>query len=467
MKTSQADVNTVDTLIAGATIITMNDDRHVIRDGVIAIDGDSIVAVGKRSDLEDKYSARTVVDARNFVVTPGFIDSHIHITGDPLTRGVRRGAPGMDFSEQLMQWVIPLFKAHDPQDERVSSQVAALRMLHGGVTSFIEAGTVQHLDHVVDGLRQTGIRSRVGAWVEGRNFDSSKSDTAAIDEAIDTLESEINRFDKASDSRIVAWPLLIGHTVNPDEVWLAAKRLADENDVCISAHMSPYPSDTEWFIENTGKRPIEHLADLGVLGENVLLTHVVHVSQNEVDILAETGTNVVFCPYAALSGAFGVASKGLFPEMARAGVNIVLGTDGVPIDIKNSARLMSGIFKDARVDEDLFPATETLEMITLNSAKGMGLSKRIGAIEVGCKADIVCHDTDRAQWFPEFDVVEQLFETAYNDDVHSVWVDGECVIENYCSTKVDEDELRAQARESGRNVVERAGIPVHNPWPVI
>lgn len=467
MTTSQANVTSVDTLITGATIITMNDARHVIRDGIIAIDGDSIVAVGKRADLENAYCARTVVDGRSFVVTPGFVDSHIHITGDPLTRGVRRGAPGIDFSEGLMRWVIPLFQAHDAQDERVSAQVSALRMLHGGVTSFIEAGTVQHLDDVVDGLQQTGIRSRVGAWVEGRSFDSSQSDAAAIDEAIDTLESEINRFGKSSDSRIVAWPLLIGHTVNPDEVWLAAKRLADENDVCISAHMSPYPSDAQWFIENTGKRPIEHLADLGVLGENVLLTHVVHVSQNEVDILAETGTNVVFCPYAALSGAFGVASNGLFPEMARAGVNIVLGTDGVPIDILNSARLMSGIFKDARVDESLFPATETLEMITLNGAKGMGLSKHIGAIEVGRRADIVCHDTDRAQWFPEFDVVEQLFETAYKGGVHSVWVDGERVIENFRSTKVDEDELRMRARDTGTKVVERTGIPVHNPWPVL
>lgn len=467
MTTSQADLTSVDTLITGATIITMNDDRHVIRDGFIAIDGDSIVAVGKRSDLENAYCARTVVDGRRFVVTPGFVDSHIHITGDPLTRGVRRGAPGIDFSEALMQWVIPLFQAHDPQDEHISAQVSALRMLHGGVTSFIEAGTVQHLDDVVDGLRQTGIRSRVGAWVEGRSFDSSQSDAAAIDEAIGTLESEINRFGKSPDSRIVAWPLLIGHTVNPDEVWIAAKRLADENDVCISAHMSPYPSDAQWFIENTGKRPIEHLGDLGVLGENVLLTHVVHVSQNEIDILAETGTNVVFCPYAALSGAFGVASNGLYPEMVRAGINLVLGTDGVPIDILNSARLMSGIFKDARVDENLFPATETLEMITRNGAKCMRLSEQIGAIEVGRRADIVCHDTDRAQWFPEFDVVEQLFETAYKDGVHSVWVDGERVIENFRSTKVDEDELRARARDAGTKVVERTGIAVHNPWPVI
>lgn len=467
VSTPSTDITLVDTMIVGATIITMNSDRHVIRDGSIAIQGESIVAVGKRSDLDEAYEAKTIVDGRRFVVTPGFTDAHIHITGDPLTRGVRRGAPGMDFSETLMQWVIPLFKAHTPQDEYVSAQVAGLRMLHGGVTSFIEAGTVQHLDEVVHGLQNVGIRSRVGAWVEGRSFNPSPSDSAAIDKAIETLEKEINCYGKSPDARIVAWPLLIGHSVNPDEVWLAAKRLADDNDVGISAHMSPYASDPAWFLENTGKRPIEHLADLGVLGENVSLTHVVYLNQSEVDILAETGTNVIFCPYAALIGAFGVASNGLFPEMARAGINIMLGTDGVPVDIMNSARLMSGIFKDARIDEALFPATEMLEMITVNGAKGMGLGQRIGAIEAGRKADIVCHDTDRPQWFPEFDLIEQLLETASGDGVHSVWVDGERVIENYRSTKIDEEALRAQSREAGKAVVARTGMAVHHPWPII
>ena len=467
MTETQAGIRAVDTLIAGATIITMNDDRQVIMDGTVAIEGDSIVAVGKRSVLEKTHRAETIVDGRDFVVTPGFVDAHIHITGDPLTRGVRRGAPGMDFSEVLTEWVIPLFHAHEPHDERVSAQVAGLRMLHGGVTSFVEAGTVQHLDDVVEGLQETGIRSRVGAWVEGRSFDPAQSGAAAIDKAIATLENEVNRYGKTADSRIVAWPLLIGHAVNPDEVWLAAKRLADDNNVGISAHMSPYSSDREWFLENTGKRPIEHLAELGVLGPSVSLTHVVYVSQNEVDILAETGTNVIFCPYAALVGAFGVASNGLYPEMVRAGVNLMLGTDGVPVDIMSSARLMSGMFKDARVDETLFPAPEVLEMITLNGAKGLGLSQRLGAIEPGLKADLVCHDVSRGLWFPEYDIVEQLFETANGNGVHSVWVDGERVIDNYRSTKIDEEELRSQAHASGRAVVDRTGIAVHQPWPIL
>lgn len=457
----------VDTIINGATIFTMNEERQIIRDGALAFKDGRIAAVGKAAEVASLYSAKKNVDGRSFIITPGFVDAHIHITGDPLTRGVRRGAPGDDFTDVLTKWVIPIFHAHEARDEKISAQFAAMRMLHSGVTTFVEAGTVRHLEAVAEGLEAAGVRGRIGGWVEGRNFAANKTDEAAIDAAIGALEDEVQRFKQTDEARVAAWPLLIGHTVNPDEVWLAAKRLADENGLCVSAHMSPHGSDPEWFLEHTGKRPIEHLADIGVLGENVMLTHCAYVDEREVEILAETGTNVVFCPYAALKGAFGVSSIGLFPEMAEAGVNIMLGTDGVSVDILNSARLMSGLFKDARIDERLFPATEALEMITVNGARCAGAKQQIGVIEPGRKADVACFDTDRPEWFPAFDLVDQLLQAPSGVGAHSVWVEGERVIENHHSTRIDEDKLQREAREAGARVVKETGLPVYSPWPVV
>lgn len=457
----------VDTLITGATIVTMNEDRHVIKDGAIAISGDKIAAVGKRSELESLFVAKTNIDGRSFVITPGLIDAHIHITGDPLTRGIRRGPPGMGFNDVLSKFVIPLFKSHTPYDEQISAQFAALRMLHSGVTCFIEAGTTQHLDEVVEGLNETGIRGRVGAWVEGRAFETSQDGAKEIDKAIATLETQARKYPQTTGARIAAWPILIGHTVNPDEVWQAAKRLADENDVCLSAHMSPYSTDTEWFLQNTGKTPIEHLADVDVLGENVLLTHVSHISDREFDILCDTGTNVIFCPHAAANGAFGVTSGGRYPEMANAGVNLMLGTDGVPTDILSSAMLMSGLFKDARKNDAVFPPSEVFEMITVNGAKGFRPADQIGVLAQGRKADLACHDVNQPHWFPELDIVDQLIHSSSGSSVHSVWVDGERVIENYRSTKVDEDALLLAARRCSADIVKRSGVTIYNPWPVI
>ena len=457
----------VDTLITGATIFTMNAERQVIRDGALAFKNGRIEAVGKTADITSTYVGESKIDGRSFLITPGFVDGHIHITGDPLTAGVVRGAPGEGFVDVLTKWVIPIFHAHNAQDEKVSAQFAALRMLRSGVTSFVEAGTVSHLDAVVEGLNAVGVGGRVGAWVEGRSFDETKSGAAAIDEAIKTLENEVQNYRQADDARVAAWPLLIGHTIHPDEVWRAAKQLADENNLGVSAHMSPYNTDPQWFLENTGRRPIEHLEKIGVLGENVMLTHCAYVDDAEVEILAETGTSVVFCPYAALKGAFGATAIGKYPEMAEAGVKLMLGTDGVAVDILRSGGLMTGLFKDARVDENLFPAAEVFEMITVNGHGKVSAGSESGSIEPGRKATISCFDLDRPEWFPAFDLLEQMFNAAGRAGAHSVWVDGERVLDNYRSTRIDEEELFANARATGARVIERAGVPVQHAWPEV
>ena len=126
-----------DLLVAGSTILTMNSDRHVIEDGALAIRGDRIVAVGKREALQQTIVARQIIDGRRFVLTPGFVDAHIHITGDPLTRGFARGGPDDSWNDKLQKWVIPIFKAQTPDEERScrrTVEIASIR-LSGSVVS--------------------------------------------------------------------------------------------------------------------------------------------------------------------------------------------------------------------------------------------------------------------------------------------------------------------------------------------
>ena len=138
-------------------------------------------------------------------------------------------------------------------------------------------------------------------------------------------------------------------------LWRAAKSLADLYGVGVSAHISPVSADTDGFVANTGRRPIEHLAELGVLGPDVSLTHVVHVGGGEVRLLAETGTTVTQCPFAVLRGGNGASTSGQFPEMQAAGVNLMLGTDGAEhADVMRAVHLLAGLFKDARCDTTLF-----------------------------------------------------------------------------------------------------------------
>ncbi|HEY2032181.1 MAG TPA: amidohydrolase family protein [Rhizomicrobium sp.] len=455
-----------DILISGATIITLNADRHVLRDGAVAIKADRIVAIGKREELARTVAAKQTHDARGFVMTPGFIDGHIHITGDPLTRGFTRGAPGEPPSEIMSRWVIPIFRTHSPSDEAISAQCAALSMMRHGTTCFLEAGTITHLDAVMEGLSTTGIRGRTGEWVEGRAYSPEEDQAKKSAAAIKVLEAEVARYPDRG-AKLAAWPVLVGHSTNSDDVWKAAKALADQHNIRVSAHMSPRVSDPEWFLAKYNRRPLEHLNDIGVLGGNVCITHLANIDRSELDILVENGTNAILCVHAALQGGFGISRHGLFPEMLARGVNLMMGTDGLAADILGAARLMAHLFRDARCDQTIFPATTILELATLHGARAMGMTDSIGSLEVGKKADLVLHDTDLPEWGPIFDPVSQLALSAPLGAVHSVWIDGVRVIEDGHATMIDEEKLLADARQAGAELIARTKLPVQTPWPIL
>ena len=454
-----------DALLVGGTLVTMDSRRRIVTDGALAFRGNRLVFVGKRIEAERRVDARETIDASRFVITPGFIDAHVHITGDPLTRGYVPDEIDADFGEKLTRWVIPRFEAHTAADERLSARFAALQMLKNGTTCFLEAGTVRHLDAVVEGLEDMGIRGRVGAWVEGRSNDPANA-SAAIDAAIRMLEDEVARYPADRGARIAAWPILIGHTTNPDEVWLAAKSLADANAIGVSAHMSPHTTDAEWFLKHTGRRPMNHLAGIGALGSNVSLTHAVHIDGEELRSLAETDTNVIHCCLAALRNASGITTAGHFPEMAAAGINLCLGTDGDMSDLAHTMKTAAAVFKDAHRDAGVFSAYDVLTMATLNAARALRLEHEIGSLEAGRKADFVLHDTDRPEWRPVLNVVNQLVNCTDGRGVHSVWVDGVRLVDNYHATMLDEAALYARVQSAAEAVTGRSGVPMICPWPV-
>lgn len=451
----------VDTLISGVTIVSMDETRRVITDGAIAIVADRIAAIGKRGDLE-ACVARVTIDGRGFVATPGFVNGHVHLT-ETLLKGFMPEA--LPFDEALTRWVIPLYEGQSAADQVIGARLAVLAMLKTGTTCFLEAGTLLAFEAVTDAIADTGIRGRVGTWAQDRAFAPDDDQVLLTDRALRGLEAALARYPD-NGGLIAAWPLLIGHNTGSDALWQGAKALADAHGAGISAHMSPVRNDPDWYLANTGRRPIEHLASLGVLGPNVSLVHMVHADASEVALLAQTGTNVVHCPGAALKGGYGSGSVGLFPEMAAQGVNLVLGTDGADNhDMMRITTLMAGLFKDARRDTAIFPAHEAIEMATVNGARAMGLQHEIGALAVGMKADIVLHDTRRPEWRPLNNAVNQLVWSADGRGVHSVWVDGVRVVDSYRCTTIDEDRLYAEAQAAADALVNRSGLPAIRAWP--
>jgi cytosine/adenosine deaminase-related metal-dependent hydrolase len=463
-----ADMQDADVLITGATVVTMNQRREVLRDGAVAIAGERILAVGPTAEVARGVDAREVIDGARFVVTPGLVNTHIHITGEPLTRGfVPDDTP---FEANVFQWLCPLYATHTEDDERLSAQLAAAEMLKSGTTTFLEAGTVHYVDAVVDGLEEIGIRGRVGRWVWDLPPEPSVY-RQTTDEAIANIDDVLRKHRQGTSGRIQAWSMIVGHTTCTDPLWRAAKQAADAYGTGLNFHMSPAAMDPEGFLAQFGQRPMEHLEELGILDRNVTIAHCVHVDAHEVDLLAAHRCNVAHCPTTALKVAYGVTQIGRMPEMLAAGVNLCIGTDGNNAsnysDMMRATYLVAGLFKDARRDPTMFPAETAYEMATLGGARALLLEEEIGSIEVGKRADVVLHDRNRPEWTPLLNVANQLVYSADGRGVHSVFVDGRRVVENYRLTTVDEDSLYARAQRAGEDICRRSGLPDLAKWPVL
>jgi 5-methylthioadenosine/S-adenosylhomocysteine deaminase len=368
----------------------------------------------------------------------------------------------------VFQWLAPIHRYYTAADERLSAQLAALEMLKSGTTSFIEAGSLEALDEVADGLNEIGIRGRIALRVWDQAM-SNAHKNRTTDEAVQMLMDELVRYPTQDGARIAAWPTLVGHTLCTDELWRTAKALSVAHGAGMTFHMSPMARDGEWHLEKFGCRPIEHLAELGVLGANVVITHLVHISDAEIELLAQSDTTVAHCPTTALKVGYGVTRIGKFPEMVARGVNVGIGTDGNNgsnySDLMRATYLVAGLYKDARGDASLFPAEEVFALATLNGARAIGLAHDIGSLEPGKKADFIFHDTHRPEWRPLLNVANQLVWAADGRGVHSVWVDGVRVVDNYRSTMIDEERLYADVQVAGEAIVKRSGLPDRARWP--
>jgi cytosine/adenosine deaminase-related metal-dependent hydrolase len=453
-------------MITGAVVVTMNQDREILRDGAVAVRGDRIVDVGPTAELTKRFRAAELIEGSRFVVTPGLVNAHIHVTGEPLTRGFV--PDDIPFVENVFSWLSPLSSCYHEDDERTSAQLAAAEMLKSGTTTFLEAGTGWHLDAVVDGLLEIGIRARVGRRIWDKRPEPAKF-RQTTDEAIANLYGVLDDHASHDGGRIQGWAILVGHTTCSDELWREARRAATERKVGLNFHMSPAGMDPDGFLAEFGHRPIEHLDRLGVLGPDVVLVHCVHLDDREVALLGEHRCNVAHCPTTALKVAYGVTQIGKIPELMAAGANVCIGTDGNNAsnysDMMRATYLAAGLFKDARRDPTLIPSTTAYEMATLGGARALQAEREIGSLEPGKKADLVLHDRERPEWVPLHDVANQLVWSADGRGVHTVFVDGRKVVDGYRLTTVDEAQLYRDAQAAGERIIERSGLVRRPLWP--
>ena len=450
------------TIIAGGDVVTMDGTRRVLVGGSVVVADGSIAAVGTTTDLRAAYPHAVVVDATDCVVTPGMVNAHQHLTGDPL---VRSCIPDLIPSgKSIFEWAVPIHAEHTADDDEVSAMVAAVECVRNGVTTVVEAGTVAHPDRVAAAMNAVGIRGTVGTW--GWDIEEGPF-VGSVEEVLDRQRAVVEAH--PAGGLVEGWVTLVGHDLASDELLAGASDLARKLRTSMTMHLSPTSSDPERYLARTGRRPVVHLDRLGVLGPHLLLAHGVWLDDEEIELILSSRTAIAYCPWAYLRLGQGVTRAGRHADIVERGGRVALGCDaanaGDVADILRTAALAAGIARDTRLEPQRFGAHQAFELATIAGAEAIGMADRIGSLEVGKQADIVVHDATDHGWTPRGDVAMQLVWGTDGRSVRDVFIAGRQVVRDGRCTTVDVGALRAEAQARQRSLLDRAGLTVPHVWP--
>lgn len=456
----------VDLLVSGGLVVTVDAERRVLADGAVAVDGGRIVEVGKAATLEARYAPARTIEAGGFIVMPGLVDTHVHITAEHLARGL---APDDSGPRWMTDWALPLYAAVTPEEEHVGALLSCLEMIGNGTTAFGEGGTAQDVSASAAAVEQAGLRGVLSPWTWDKPPMPGVLEQSA-DEALARNADAIDRFHGTAGGRItVATSCVIPALCTP-YLRRALKDLADERGVTYAFHHASTRQQIERYVAEHGSRPIVDYAEEGILGPNVRATHMVHIDADELACVVASGMSVAHCPQTVLRLGYGASVLGRFPEMIAAGVRVTLGTDGVNSsdnqDMFKAMQIAAGLFKDAREDASLIPAEHAIEMATIIGAQALGLEGEIGSLETGKRADMILIDRRAPELNPLIDVANALVYASDGRNVDTVIVEGETIMEGGDVLTIDAEALYAQVNALSPKLIERAGLTPKPRWPM-
>ena len=470
----------VDLLLRHGRILTMDRRRRILVDGAIAIRDGLIVAVGP--DRELTAAATRAASTRGLggaLVHPGLIDAHVHAGNSELSRGL---APKdhADYSA-VDDW---LFAYRRPETDHLGALLSCMEMVRNGATSYSDTGGSFFLEQTVRAIEMVGMRGMPGyvmldanPAVPGRDTSSGAMSEEEAEilrspthECVARLDEQMRLHPFRDGGRVRGAATLYGCMRCSDELLLEAMALAEHHGAPMIMHQSWDPEEVVISEALFGCRPIQHLADIGVLSDNLTLVHMNHLDRSEVELVAESGAKVVHCPAASLRRGMGAIRNGAFPEMLEMGVPVALGSDGYSgrRDVLRQAYLAAVGFREFRGELPVLTGETVLEMATLHGAKALGLDDVIGSIEVGKRADLVVHTLDRPEAHPPFqDPVDNLVYFRGSSTVDTVFVDGEAILDEGQFTRFDVKEAYRMIDAAAAEFEAGVGVSTYAAWPLV
>lgn len=444
-------------IITHAHLVAFDHAGTIASDSAIVISDGRIQAIGETADILASWTADEVTDVQGRIVMPGLIDAHVH-TAQTLMRGLL-STMQRTTSLRVPTWreyYVPFENALTPEDVELSGELCYATMLRSGTTTFLEAGG-PHPERMAAAAERVGIRGVVSQSTMDSGSRIPSSMIQSTDQAIARNIEVADLFPPAADgSRRVTSGMSLRQIITcSNELVTTVHHEARTRGIKVHTHLLEGTYEIDFCLEQYGRRPVEHLQELGVFTDTLHAAHAVLTDDSEISAFARSGASVCHCA----KGNYAIGAAPAL-RMWRRGVSVGLGTDGVAtlgtLDLFRVAML-------ARVGQQLIEGTpshnrnsiapdEPLALATIGGARAAGMEASIGSLEVGKRADMLVIGLDSPDADGYASPEAFLFECASGSDIRSVIVDGVTVVEEGRVTTVDTDRIRTASIDRQREL---------------
>lgn len=421
----------VDLLIINAKVLTLDANDRILNTGAVAVQGTDIVAVGESQPLKMKYAAAETIDATGHLLMPGLINTHSH-SAMTIFRGF---ADDLNLEVWLNDYVFPYEKEFvNRHSVEIGSSLAMIEMIKSGTTTFCDL--YYFMDIIAEIADKTGMRA---VLCEGLtdfptpHLPDSQSVLAFVNDLLANYKEH---------SRIqIGLAPHAPYTCSP-KLLKTCKQFTDNKQLLLTTHLAETRWEFDKFIRDHKQTPTQYLDSLNLLDNNVLLAHAIHLTNEDIHLLATKRAAVAHNPECNMKLVSGTAP---IPDLQKAGVPCGLGTDGVAsnnnLDMFQEMRSAAFIHKLTSNNPTVADARSIVKMATIDGARALNLDDKTGSIEIGKRADILMIDLRQAHLQPLYDLYSQIVYSMSGQDVGTVIVDGKIVMRNRKLLTINEQEI--------------------------
>ncbi len=457
-------------LIKNGYVLTLNPRREIIMDGALYIENDTIVELGKSADLKER-KAELVIDAKNKLVMPGLVDTHVHLA-QALIRGC---ADDVSLVDWLKKYVWVLQGNFTKNDGRVSAELCMAEMIRTGTTSFIECmiHTRYGFDGIAKAVEKVGMRGSLSKIIMDSTGYADSADImypGMVEDADACLKETDEMYTKwhgKADGRIQVWYGLRSLGAVTSELFRDVARRTREKKTRMTMHLGEVVDDVRYVKENFGTNLTTFVKNHDLLGPDMVFAHGIHFEDVELKVLAESKSNISHCPSSNMKLASGFAK---IPQMLQSGVPVSLGCDGGPsnntYDMVREMRLAALIHKSYVGDPLVVTAEQAIEMATIGGAVAMGINNSVGSLEPGKLADVILINLHELGLTPHTNPVSNLVYSGNGEYVDTVIVNGRLLMQHKRLLTLDEKTVMKNARVHSAALMQRAEIDNRPKWSV-